>query len=171
MDQTETLNTQLGQLADANVNREQVNEQLAAFAQHLELPGLQLDDDGMAFLELEDEYEVVLLHLPGSPGVIVSAPVGNAETAATDLLQHLLQSNMDFELTRGGALGVDPGGRHLMFSRLLILAGRSPGQMEADLADIAGIAQTWRNEILAYIGADDEPQPLQPPPETGFIRV
>ncbi|MCP3881572.1 MAG: type III secretion system chaperone [Sulfitobacter sp.] len=169
--ESERVDTEIIKLADTELTRAQIDARLADLGHYLDLDELSLDEEGMAVLEMDDALSMSLIHLPGSPGLIVSAPVGNAELVPTELLAHLLQSNMDWELTQGGTLGVDPTGKHLLISRVLIVADRSAKQMDGDLAGFLELARNWRDETLAFIGDDDEPQTPGPSPEAGSIRV
>ena len=167
MSDSDQLDKEFAELADAWLTREQMDGRITELGRHLGLDGLALDDAGMAVLEMTDDgMEIVLWHPPDSPALIASAPVGGAETVATPLLTHLLQANMDWGFTLGGTFGMDPDGKQLMLSKVMMVANRTIGQMDTDLAQFLKLARTWRDDILAFIG-DDEPDA----PEPGDIRA
>ena len=168
-DQTaDQIEYELSSIPEGASKRDSIGALLSALGERLGAPGLVLDPDGIALLEVDVELTLTLVHLDGSPGVLVAIPIAEAESLATDTLVRLLQANQDWDLTGGGVLGIDPDGDNILLSRSLLLAGRPIERQEADLVGMVEAAVAWR-DALANDEAPGEktdsgmPQQIGPP--------
>jgi len=102
-----SLDIDLGSIAERTASRDRIRGLLTALGNRLGAPGLTLDDDGIAVLDVDGGLTLTLLHLEGSPGLLVVIPIAGIESIPTELLKRLLQANHDWHLTGGCLLGID----------------------------------------------------------------
>lgn len=147
---------ELSSIPERASRRESIGALLHALGERLGAAGLVLDRDGVALLDLDAGLTLTLVHVDGSPGVIVAIPVADAESLSTETLLQLLQANQDWELTAGGVLGIGPDGRSVLLSRSLLLAGRPIDRQEADLTDMVEAAIAWRDALAQDAAPGEE---------------
>ena len=122
--------------------------------QSLELPALQLDEDGHAFIELSGGAYLHFHSLaPEAPqGFVLVGALGHVPPAAEPaILRLLMAGNLSWRETAGGALAFDPEERRAM---LIIRLDLTPLDEEAFaqrvFAAIAA-AENWAEQISSLL--------------------
>jgi hypothetical protein len=176
-----SVEQRIQQAAASDLSRADVQQILDQLARHLGIAALTLDGDGSAELLIDDEVPLTLIHLPGFPGLVVSAPLPDAPGARGDLLLYLLQANMSWTMTRGGAFGILPAAgpgseTELRLCRHLLLADRDLARIDRELGTFVDDLIRWTEEIDLYLDSLDGPdqdatgQALEPTPDDGPQR-
>jgi hypothetical protein len=153
--QAETIETLIQQAATTQLSRADVQQILDGLAGHLGLDQLKLDQDGAAELVIDDELPLTLIHLEGFPGVLLHAPMPDQPEHRGPLLRYLLQANMSWALTGGGAFAMGPDGE-LALCRHLLLADRDLERIDRELATFADQATGWIEHIELYLDAIED---------------
>ncbi len=157
-----SIEQRIQQASASELSRADVQKILDQLAGHLGIASLKLDAEGSVELLVDDEVPLTLVHLPGFPGVIVSAPLPDAPGARGDLLLYLLQANMSWTMTRGGAFGILPAagpgpGTELRLCRHLLLPDRDLARIDRELSTFVDDLIRWTEEIDLYLDTLDGP--------------
>ena len=169
--QAETIETLIQQAATTQLSRADVQEILDGLAGHLGLDQLKLDQDGAAELVIDDELPLTLIHIDGIPGVLLHAPMPDQPEHRGPLLRYLLQANMSWALTGGGAFAMGPDG-DLALCRHLLLADRDLERIDRELAAFADQATGWIEHIELYLDAIEDVSDAElaaPPPASAQV--
>ena len=163
------IDARLTELTAAPPTKDDVNLWLQRLGEHLGIGGLALDGDGTAVLAI-DGSEVVITWIDEASSLTATAMVGSATDCSPGLLRGLLRANGDWQATLGGAVGIDPTGRHIVLGRSLLPAGGDAERLDRDLAALVDLARAWRLQLAAYVG-DDPRTPADASATKPLLRV
>lgn len=158
-------------LGGAAIARPQVNAFLKELGAHIGVADLALDDGNTAWLTVDGDVELALLHLPHLPGLIVATPVPNVPTNHPVYLKTLLQAHMSWSLTRGGVFAKLPNVEPIMFCWLLLIADRDLERVDRELAEMVDFAKFWIGEIDTALEAERTGTAAVDTAPKGSIRV
>ncbi|MCG8693965.1 MAG: type III secretion system chaperone [Minwuiales bacterium] len=154
--QTEALEDAIQQAADSTWTRKDVDGLISQFAGRVGAPGLELNEDGVAWMAVDDDIEISLVHCAHLPGLVVAAAMPLDAIENGTVLRALLQANMSWAKTRGGVFAMVPPANVAMLCRLIPFASLEAGALERQVAEFVELVQDWHAEIDAYFDSVDD---------------
>ena len=145
---SDILESELAQLRDTNLSREQIDEIVRGLGQIIGLEDLELDEHGVAELTVDDSLELSLIHIPTYPGIIAAVAMPERAEENTSVLRKLLQVNMSWSLTQGGSFVFVPP--RLALCRLVPLTAGNSKLLDRELATFVALGKAWKAEIITY---------------------
>lgn len=165
----DTVETLLQRTVDRRPTRADVDAAVAALGAEIGIADLALDEDGMAELSVDDDVDVTLMYLPHTPGLVLAAEVANARDLGDEELRDLLQSNLSWDLTLGGAFAMLPESEEVLLCRLMLSAGREAAELDEEIDAFVEVVRGWREALGERLQEVEEPREVPPP--TGMIRA
>lgn len=169
----DALNERLAALAGPPLPRAEVARLVQALGRQIGLPELALDEAGEVELVIDGDVELSLVHLPHLPGIVVAAPVPNLPVQRPEYLKIMMQANMSWRLTRGGAFVMLPGRDEVMLCCLVVLGTEENDvdKLDRELADIVAFARFWRAEIDTALARERDAAATEAAVSTGAFRA
>lgn len=124
------LEVRLRQINETTLEREDIEDVLAAYAKRNGLPPMMFDDNGLIDLTIKDELPLALMHIPPFPGVMASVGLPEGLAARDDILRDLLRANRSWAATGGATFAKLPDGGDYVLCRLISLADRDDEAFE-----------------------------------------
>jgi hypothetical protein len=153
------------------VERADAERFVAALGRHIGLPQLQLDEAGEAEFVIDGEVELSLVHLPHLPGLVICAPVPNVPVDRPEYLKILMQANMSWRLTRGGAFVMLPGRDEVMLCWLVAIDHGDVAHFDGELADCVAFARFWKAEIGEAVERESQARQAEGSVPAGAVRA
>ncbi|MEM7021001.1 MAG: type III secretion system chaperone [Pseudomonadota bacterium] len=133
--------------SSAHLTRDDVQGRLNEAARHLEIDSLCLDQNGVASMAIDDETELLLMHRPHLPGIVVAVPMPAEAAAHVGVLRQLLRANLSWTSTQGGSFGLVPGTQAPLLSRLILLNGIHAEELAKQITSFIVFAEGWLAKI------------------------
>ena len=150
----EVLESQLLRIAEQESDREAADRMVAALGAHLGLPDLHLNEEGLAWLTVEKDVDLSLLHSPSLPGLIAAATMPVAAATNHKVLRALLRANHSWPASGGGVFAMAPGVEAPILLRLLPGSEDGPAALDGAIAEFVALVRDWQTEIADRV---DEP--------------
>lgn len=169
----EDLDERMAAIAGPPLPRAEVEGLVRALGRHIGLPELALDAEGEAELVIAGDVELSLVHLPQLPGIVVAAPIPNVPVARPEYLKIMMQANMSWRLTRGGAFVMLPGRDDVMLCCLIVLSAgeNAVERLDRELADIVAYVRFWQAEIDTALAREREAEETAAAVSVGAVRA
>lgn len=128
-----------------------LNAAITHLGEALNLPDLQLNDDGFACIA-SDDFEVCLLAQPADDTLLLFSRVGPLpETPDAALMQRLLEGNLLTRETAGATLGIDPDQGWIVLSRVIDPATWDLARFEGTVVDFLEVVGYWVMKIQDHL--------------------
>lgn len=154
-DRAEPLEATIQQIAEERLEESEIRSLVRELGSHLGVDALELDEDGMGSLGADDAV-VLLSRQAGFPGITASVLLPNEPTARPLIYRRLLQANLSWADTGGGAFFLLPGDDTLILARRISLAHRNPERAASELSDLIELGRHWITEIEMFSDLFDE---------------
>ena len=174
--QAERLESTIQQITEERLEVSEIRSLVHELGTRLGVEALEFDDDGVATLAAEDAV-LVLSCQEGFPGFTASVLLPNEPNARPLIYRRLLQANLSWTDTGGGAFFLLPGDDTLVLARRIGLADRDTERAASELSKFVELGQHWITEIETFSDLFDEAPDREDsdgaPPTSGadMIRV
>jgi hypothetical protein len=140
------LQSAVDQILEQAMSREEIAALVRALGEKIGLADFAFDADGLATIAAED---LVLLAScqQGFPGFTAAALLPNERRARPIVYRRLLQANLSWDETGGGAFFLLPGDDTLALASRISLADRDLDRAARDLTNLVELGRHWTTEI------------------------
>lgn len=142
----ESLESAVQQLIEQPMADAEVRSLARALGERVGVEDLELDRDGLATIAAEDAV-VLLSCQQGFPGLTASVLLPNEPRARPLVYRRLLQANLSWAETGGGAFFLLPDDDTLVLAGRIGLAHRDLDRAAAELSQLVELARHWTTEI------------------------